>query len=189
MAAADSATVHQQLQSPLFALPAELVLQTIAQLSEDHHTLCSLARTCRLVQPLCEEHIYATIELLSTDDLQAICDAFKKRPRRVESVRILKMFYKYKDGMDSTMEDRELFNSYISELKALKEWEVESPFDNYKWNEAGGAEWVERDMENFREAIESASLRQRQSLQKDVGLGKMEKRKSYLKAKCEPGTN
>jgi hypothetical protein len=176
MATADEANLHPQLQSPLFALPAELILQTIAQLSEDYRTLCSLARTCRLVQPLCEEHIYATIELLSTDDLQAICDAFKKRPRRVESVRTLKMFYKYKDGMDSTMEDRELFNSYVSKLKALKEWEVESPFDNYKWEEAGGAEWVERDMEKFREAIETASLRQGQPLQQDIGLGKMEKR-------------
>lgn len=173
--------VLRQVQSPFLALPMELVLETIAHLSQDRKTLCSLARTCRLVHPICERHIYTTIELLSTDDLQAICHAFAQRPKRIEAVHTLKILYKHHNHIAATIEDRQALNNRIPQMKALRAWHVESPFDNFKWEEIGGNEWVERDMDDFRRAIEKASLSQglRSGLfcSNDVGLARLEQRR------------
>lgn len=166
-----------QLQSRFLSLPIELIIGTISHLSDDRKSLCALALTCRLAQPLCEEQIYATIELLSTDDLQAVCYAFAHRPQRVEAVNRLKILYKYHKQLAATVEEREAFNCCVRKMKALKEWHIESPFDNMgKWEEIAGNTWVERDMEHFRQSLESASLHPHQPLQTDVGLAKLEKR-------------
>lgn len=140
--------------SPLLALPAELVLKIISQLSkgdEDYYrTLCSLARTCRCLQPLCEECIYATI-VDSPDKLHKICDAFTKCPRRAESVRVLKCIT---IPCSSFMEDGKV-DVNLSKLKSL--------------------EWAER-----RAVTELVSLRQGQILQ-DLGFRKLEKCKPHRK--------
>jgi hypothetical protein len=173
-----AATEHEplrQLQSRFLSLPVELVIQTIACLAEDRLTLCALALTCRLVQPLCEELIYSSIDLRWTNELQEICHSFAKRPQRVEAVRKLQIVYKYHKRMAYTLEDRELLNRSIFKMKSLREWHIESPFDNFKWDDAGGNDWVMEDMEQFRQALEASSLRLGQPLLEDVGLSRLQK--------------
>ncbi|KAF2734652.1 hypothetical protein EJ04DRAFT_576758 [Polyplosphaeria fusca] len=165
-------TQHLQLQSPLLSLPAELVVHIVAQLSTKFRTLCSLARVCCYLQQLAEEHIYTSIELLSTDDLRVILNAFNTRPRRVKSVRDLKILYKFHEGLGATIDERELLNTYVGHMNNLRDWHVESPYDNFKWN-SGGNEWVEHDMRSFAQALEAASLRHGRDLQPDVGLSKL----------------
>jgi hypothetical protein len=138
-----------QTQSPLLSLPAELVVLVVEWLANEPHSLCSLARTCQLLQPIAEEHIYTAISLVSTDELRAIINAFTTRPERVESVQNLKLLYKFHDGLGATIDVRQLFNAHVGHMKSLKEWHVESPYDNFKWN-SGGHEWVQHDMESVR---------------------------------------
>jgi len=87
-------------------------------------------------------------------------------------------------------------------MKALKDWHIESPFDNFKWNDGPGHEWVEQDMEAFRKALEASSWLKsdiaagQQSFtigdrglvrQMDVGLAKLEKRRSTIVVQHEQG--
>jgi hypothetical protein len=160
----------------LFGLPVELVLQVVAHLANEKYALCSLAQTCRLLQDECEKHIYADINLLSTDDLKAIIEAFESRPERIASVETLKIAYSYHDSIQATLQERMRFNACLPKMRALKHWYVESPFDNFKWNKQGGHEWVEHDMEEIRKAIEAACLHT--NLDQNIGLSKLEKRRS-----------
>lgn len=162
----------------LLELPLELVVGVVEHLSTDKRTLCSLARTCQLLQAECEKRIYTTIELLSTNDLRAIIDAFLSRPERIASVETLKILYLFHNALGTTSLDRKDFNQCVARMTALKHWHVESPFDNFNWGK-GGEEWVEQDMEVFRKAIEAASLRLdhgRLVPPGDVGLSKLERR-------------
>ncbi|KAF2113584.1 hypothetical protein BDV96DRAFT_495688 [Lophiotrema nucula] len=166
-----------RLGSRFLELPAELVVEIVAQVANLEHarkSLCALAQTCRYLQPLAESYIYTTIELFETDDLLAILDAFNSRPARVETIHTLKILYKFRDNLDDTVVDRGRFNNHVVNMKALKEWHIESPCDNYNWNR-GGALWVRSDMEAFRHALEAASLHVGDMLNEEVGLGKLEK--------------
>ena len=169
----------RQPQSRFLSLPAELIFAIIAHLSDDRRTLCALARTCHLVHPHCEEYIYRTIELRETRDLEAICMAFNYRPERVAAVHKLGILYKHRKGrFGRSLVERHLFNGSVSRMTSLRDWHIESPFDNFKWGEPESVEWVEKDMESFRQCLEGASLREGQELQQDVGLAKLEKRTS-----------
>lgn len=161
----------------LFSLPDELLVQVIAHLSGDNETLCTLARTSRFFQIEAEKHIYNTIELFSTNNLHAIIEAFTRRPERIASVDTLKILYRFHEGLDATSEERDVFNRSVVRMNALRNWEIESPYDNYKWD-VGGEEWVRGDMEDFRNALETASLKmQGKSLivPSGVGLAKLER--------------
>lgn len=183
MAEMDGGTITRQLQSLFLRLPIELIIAVISHLSDDRATLCSFARTCRLVQPLCEDQIYRDVELQDTAKLEAICSAFARRPSRVEAVHTLKMVYKHHEHLDDTIDDREVLNNAIKYMKTLQEWHIESPFDNFLWEQAGGREWVERDMEVFRQALEATSLHVGVPPVEDVGLAKL-KKCEYLYYPC-----
>ncbi|CAI6294813.1 unnamed protein product [Periconia digitata] len=158
----------------LLHLPAELVVSIVAHLAQEKETLCSLARTCHLLQNECEKHIYTTINLLSTDDLRDIIDAFDARPERIASVQNLHIAYSYHAGLQATLQERMHFNAYLHKMKALRSWYVESPFDNFRWNENGGHEWVEQDMEEFCTALHK-SCSPMANPQQPIGLSKLEK--------------
>ncbi|KAF2685441.1 hypothetical protein K458DRAFT_301222 [Lentithecium fluviatile CBS 122367] len=158
MASADAKQPGYGGKSLLDVLPSELVIQVIEHLATDRHALCSFARTCRLLQIECEKRIYTAIELLSTNDLRAILEAFSRRPERIASVETLKILYRFHDGLGATSQERQAFNACVAQMKALRDWHVESPFDNFKWDEGPGYEWVEQDMEEFRKALEAASF-------------------------------
>ncbi|KAF2742197.1 hypothetical protein M011DRAFT_472432 [Sporormia fimetaria CBS 119925] len=163
-----------QPQLRLLCLPLELIIEIVRNLADDKQSLLHLAMTCRELHPLAEEQLYNTIELQDTGSLKAICYAFSKRPRRVEFVQTLRMVYRYERNLSQTFEDRQLLNRCIKDMKALREWRIESPFDNYKWREDdGAARWVEDDMEVFREALEAASLHQGRRRDEDVGLSRL----------------
>jgi hypothetical protein len=166
---------HAQAQSVFLSLPTELILEIIAHLDGDRKTLCNLAQTCRIVHPFCEKHIYADIELVSTDDLSDICYAFSKRRERIEAVQSLKILYKYHDGIANTLKERMVFNDCIRRMKALRAWHIESPFDNFKWGDAGGAEWVHTDMEVFRRSLARRSMFNGNSQEHEVALARLEK--------------
>ncbi|KAF2703405.1 hypothetical protein K504DRAFT_392437 [Pleomassaria siparia CBS 279.74] len=163
---------NSQQQSRLLSLPAELLIEVISHLSEERKALCALARTCRSLQPFCEELIYTVIELLETSDLSHILEAFSRRFERIAAVHTLRILYKFHKGLATTVNERMAFNACVGEMKNLTEWHVESPYDNFKW-EDGGNEWVERDMDVFRTALEKASLAT--SLQAESGLAKLSK--------------
>jgi hypothetical protein len=163
-----------QQQSRFLSLPAELIIAIVAHLSDDRAALCSLAQTCQHLQPLCEEHIYTVIELLSTDDLRDILEAFSRRPERIAAVHTLKILYKFHVGLATTVAERRDFNACVAKMNGLKDWHVESPYDNFHW-EKGGNEWVEYDMEDFRTALEKVSYSIGQPLQADLGLAKLNK--------------
>ncbi|KAF1962560.1 hypothetical protein CC80DRAFT_487983 [Byssothecium circinans] len=159
-------------------LPDELLVQIISHLALDKRSLCSLARACSFFRHECEKHIYTTIDLLSTDDLRAIIEAFARRPERIASVETLNIVYSFHDGIGTTLQERTSFNDCVKKMKALRNWHIESPFDNFKWNNEGGREWVEEDMEEFRRALEGASLREGVGgliKSENVGLARLEK--------------
>ena len=161
----------------LSSLPDELLVQVVSHLADDTKTLCTLARASRFFQVEAEKYIYTTIELLSTNDLHAIIEAFTRRPERVAFVETLKILYRFHGGLGATLAERNVFNQCVKGMKALRQWEIESPYDNYKWDE-GGDEWVLGDMEEFRKALESASLQSQGSsplASPDVGLAKLER--------------
>ncbi|KAL5411391.1 hypothetical protein PMIN06_001561 [Paraphaeosphaeria minitans] len=161
----------------LFYLPDELLVQVVSHLAGDAQTLCSLARVSRFFQIEAEKHIYTNIELLSTNHLHAIIEAFTRRFDRVAYVETLKILYRFHGGLGATADERAVFNSCVGGMKALRSWEIESPYDNYKWDE-GGDEWVLKDMEKFRAHLEAASLEVAAgSLTRrgDVGLSKLER--------------
>ncbi|PVI05333.1 hypothetical protein DM02DRAFT_610643 [Periconia macrospinosa] len=157
----------------LLDLPAELVVQIVDHLALEKETLCSLAQTCRLLQNECEKHIYATIDLHSTNDLTYIIEAFERRPARIACVETLNIIYKFHNNIQTTLEDRMRFNVCLHRMEALKHWYVESPFDNFQWDCDGGHEWVEDDMEEFRKALERPCL-PKTNLRQDIGLSKLE---------------
>lgn len=138
-------------------LPNELTLAVVQQLAHDKRTLCTLAQTCRGFQQLAEEHIYKTIKLRSVRDLQRIISAFVARHDRVRAVHTLKILYRYNEHLDVSLERRKAFNECVAQMVNLREWHIESPYDNFKW-EKGGHEWVEGDMERFRQALEKACV-------------------------------
>ncbi|KAF2021322.1 hypothetical protein BU24DRAFT_438464 [Aaosphaeria arxii CBS 175.79] len=170
----DTDTPNHPAHSHFLSLPAELILTIITHLADDRPALCSLAQTCHYLKPLAEEHIYSTIELLSTDDLRAIITAFSRDPQRVGAVNTLKILYKHHDALSTTVEERQTFNRYVKQMKLLRDWHVESPYDNFKWAH-GGFEWVDEDMEEFRQSLESAALHSGQPLVEEIGLAKLEK--------------
>jgi hypothetical protein len=140
-------------------LPTELVLLIVDHLAGDNQALCTLARTCRALQHLAEEEIYKTIELFTVRDLHVIIEAFKYRHERVRAVQTLKLQYHYdtKD-LDETTHTRSTFNECIAHMVNLREWHIESPYDNCHWDDDGDGpqQWVEGDMERFRKALEFA---------------------------------
>lgn len=167
-------------------LPNELTLAVVQQLAHDKRTLCTLAQTCRGFQQLAEEHIYKTIKLRSVRDLQRIISAFVARHDRVRAVHTLKILYRYNEHLDVSLERRRAFNECVAEMVNLREWHIESPYDNFKW-EKDGHEWVEGDMERFRQALEKACVDGAQektrfaqdqslwkSLQRTVGLAQLQ---------------
>jgi hypothetical protein len=140
--------------------------------------LCSLARACKFFQVECEKHIYTTIDLLHTDDLCDILKAFTRRPERIAAVETLNIVYRFHDGISATLDDRKNFNVCVPRMTALKNWHIESPFDNFKWERNGGREWVEQDMQDFRKALDGACFQLdngRMSQLDHVGLSKLEK--------------
>lgn len=167
-------------------LPNELTLAVVQQLANDNRSLCTLARTCRGFQQLAEEHIYKTIKLRSVRDLQRIISAFVSRHERVGAVHTLKILYRWNEHLEVSLERRKAFNECVAQMVNLREWLIESPYDNFKWDQ-GGHEWVEGDMERFRQALEKACVdgaRERErfaqdrnlcrSLQRTVGLAQLE---------------
>lgn len=140
------------------SLPTELVLLVVEYLATDYSALATLAVTCRALQHLAEEQLYGTIELDTVRDLEAVIAAFTARRERARVVQSLKIQYQYRpEHLDGTVELRKTFNACIAQMVNLREWHIESPYDNYHWDKgSGGHEWVARDMETFREALEAA---------------------------------
>ncbi|KAJ4346422.1 uncharacterized protein N0V89_010351 [Didymosphaeria variabile] len=170
------AATDRSKPNSLFYLPDELLVHVVSHLASDAQTLCALARTCRFFQIEAEKHIYTKIGLLSTDDLHAIIEAFTRRFDRVASVETLKILYRFHGGLGATADERSVFNACVGHMRALRSWEIESPYDNYKWDE-GGDEWVLKDMENFRMHLEKASLKAVAGSMNepgDVGLSRLE---------------
>jgi hypothetical protein len=148
------------LSTASLSLPNELALIVIDYLEDDNKTLCSLARTCRGLQHLAEERLYKTIALLSVKHLQAIIEAFTYRHARVRAVQTLKILYQYhSDDLDGSDETRTTFNERVAHMVNLREWHIESPYDNSsRWEVAGGEHWVKHDMQRFRDALETACV-------------------------------
>ncbi|KAI8933320.1 hypothetical protein NX059_009944 [Plenodomus lindquistii] len=145
------------LCSAVNSLPNELALVIVDQLADDNRTLCALARTCRNLQYLAEERIYKTIDLLSVKDLHAIITAFTRRRRRIRAVQTLRILYQYKQNdLKKSADSRTTFNEFVAHMVNLREWHIESPYDNFHWGNAGGDAWVTQDMERFRRALEEA---------------------------------
>ncbi|KAH6638824.1 hypothetical protein C7974DRAFT_122069 [Boeremia exigua] len=138
-------------------LPNELTLAVVQQLQYDKYTLCQLAQTCRDFQQLAEEHIYKTIKLRSVGDLHRVIAAFAARHERVRAVQTLKILYRWNPRLEVSLERRRAFNECVAQMVNLRNWHIESPYDNFKW-EKGGHEWVNGDMEHFRLALEKACV-------------------------------
>ncbi|KAH7071089.1 hypothetical protein BKA63DRAFT_517315 [Paraphoma chrysanthemicola] len=139
-------------------LPTELVLLVIDHLANDNEALCTLARTNRALQHLAEEHIYKTIELFTVRDLHSIIDAFAHRYERVRAVQTFKLQYHYNAReLDDNVDIRRTFNECVAHMVNLREWHIESPYDNCHWDDGEGPQqWVEGDMERFRAALDVA---------------------------------
>jgi hypothetical protein len=143
------------------SLPTELVLLVVDHLAGDNKTLCTLARTCRALQHLAEEQIYKTIELFTVRDLHDIIEAFTYRHQRARAVQTLKLQYHYNvKDLDENTNTRGMFNECVAHMVNLREWHIESPYDNCHWDDEGDGphQWVEGDMERFRAALESACI-------------------------------
>jgi hypothetical protein len=146
------------LSSACSQLPTELVLLVIDHLANDNAALCTLARTNRALQHLAEEHIYKTIELFTVRDLHDIIEAFAHRYQRFRAVQTLKLQYHYHaQDLHENVGMRITFNECVAHMVNLREWHIESPYDNCHWNDGEGPQqWVESDMERFRTALERA---------------------------------
>ncbi|KAF2125321.1 hypothetical protein P153DRAFT_425753 [Dothidotthia symphoricarpi CBS 119687] len=139
-------------------LPNELTLLVIDHLSGDNQALCNLARTCRGLQHLAEEQLYKTIELLSVNNLHKIIQAFKCRNERVRAVQTLKILYRHvPEHLEDSLGARIVFNDCVAQMVHLREWHIESPYDNFNWG-TGGHEWVEQDMKSFRVVLEKSCV-------------------------------
>ena len=147
------------LGSNTLRLPNELALLVIECLAHDSSALCALARTCRGLQYPAEAQIYKHIDLFSVTDLYAIIDAFACRYERARAVHTLKIQYQYEpEDLQDSQSTRKLFNACVAHMVNLREWHIESPFDNCRWLEEGGQEWVERDMVHFQHILEAACV-------------------------------
>ncbi|CBY00159.1 hypothetical protein LEMA_P012890.1 [Plenodomus lingam JN3] len=145
------------LRSADSSLPNELAFLIIDHLTDDRQTLCALAQTCSNLQYLAEDRLYKTIHLLSVKDLHAIIAAFTNRPARVRAVQTLRILYQYRQNdLNKSADSRTAFNEFVAQMVHLRAWHIESPYDNFHWEKAGGDAWVERDMERFRRALEQA---------------------------------
>jgi hypothetical protein len=177
------------LSSAQNSLPTELVLLIVAQLEDDKETLCTLAQTCRTLQDFAEEHIYRTIELFTVRDLRNIITAFESRVERSRAVHTLKLQYQFHElDLEANFDARRAFNDCIANMPNLREWHIESPYDNCNWDKGlGPHQWVEGDMRRFREALEHACIegpveaeriqaerRLGQNIQRTVGLALLE---------------
>jgi hypothetical protein len=147
------------LGTAISTLPNELALLVIDNLEGNNKALCALARTCRGMQHLAEERLYKRIELLSIKNLHAIIEAFTLRHERVRAVQTLKILYQYKDdSLEDSDEIRTIFNECVARMVNLREWHIESPYDNFHWEGAGGEAWVHGDMQRFRHALDMACI-------------------------------
>jgi hypothetical protein len=147
------------LGSGQHSLPTELVLLIVESLAHDNKTLCALAQTCRALQYIAEEQIYKTIRVSTVRDLRDIIYAFSRRRDRASSVHKLVLHYQYQAAeLDSTLESRSVFNECVVRMTNLRQWYIESPYDNSgNWDKGDGPEqWVRGDMEEFRGALELA---------------------------------
>jgi hypothetical protein len=146
------------LASAQNSLPTELVLLIVEQLADDKEALCTLAQTCRALQHVAEEHLYRRIELFTVRDLHNIINAFSCRPERFRAVHTLKLQYQYDEkDLDDSFDTRRTFNECIAHMPNLREWHIESPYDNCNWDKGlGPHQWVEGDMRRFRAALENA---------------------------------
>ena len=159
-------------------LPTELVLVIIDHLSNDIESLCTLARTSRALQQLAEEHIYKNIELTTVLGLHAIIQAFTYRHERVRAVHTLKLQYHHSiKELDDNMDMRTTFNECVAHMVNLREWHIESPYDNSgHWEHGQGPQdWVRRDMERFQVALATACIdgpAEAQRIQAERALGK-----------------
>jgi hypothetical protein len=147
------------LGSAQHSLPTELVLLVVDQLAGDNQTLCILARASRALQQLAEEQLYKRIEVFTVRDLHNIIAAFTSRSERARAVQTLNLHYHYNNkDLDENTHTRTTFNECIAHMVNLREWHIESPYDNCHWDEGIGPEtWVKGDMERFRKALELAS--------------------------------
>ncbi|OAL00125.1 hypothetical protein IQ06DRAFT_276699 [Phaeosphaeriaceae sp. SRC1lsM3a] len=139
-------------------LPTELVILIVEHLAKDDNTLAKLARTCRALQDLAEQQLYKTIDLLTVRDFDTIIRAFIGRPDRIRAVHTLKLQYHYSpEDLSDTFDTRCIFNGYVANMVNLREWHIESPYDNCHWTDGEGPEkWVKNDMNDFRGALEHA---------------------------------
>ncbi|EMD92222.1 hypothetical protein COCC4DRAFT_129775 [Bipolaris maydis ATCC 48331] len=145
------------LSSANSRLPNELALLVIDHLEGSNKALCALAQTCRSMQHLAEERLYKTVELLSVKNLHAIISAFTLRRERIRAVQTLKILYQYQPGdLKDSDELRATFNECVADMVNLRDWHIESPYDNFHWEGAGGEAWVEGDMQRFRRALDTA---------------------------------
>lgn len=172
-----SATLHAGHHE----LPIELVLSVIDHLSDDKKALCMLARTNRALQHFAEEHIYKTIPLEKVLHLHAIIQAFTYRHERVRAVQTLKLQYHYNTRqLEDSIEMRKTFNECVAHMVNLREWHIESPYDNCQWeDEIGPEKWVKTDMEKFRVALQSACIdgpREAHRIHAEQALGKVVER-------------
>ncbi|ORY19253.1 hypothetical protein BCR34DRAFT_209042 [Clohesyomyces aquaticus] len=166
---------------PLLDLPSELIIQIIncfdVWFKCDEDALHALACTCRLLQVLGEEQLYKSIRLRFTDDIGALIHSFEQRPDRLKAVQKLDILYKWHPGLHGTLGVRKRFNELIPDMLNLKEFHVESPYDNEKkWHESeSAADWSGHDMVHFRLHLERTSLQEGSLFVPDIGLGKLEK--------------
>ncbi|KAH8732038.1 hypothetical protein GQ44DRAFT_822159 [Phaeosphaeriaceae sp. PMI808] len=140
-------------------LPAELVVLIVDHLAGDNKTLCALAQTCRALQHLAEELIYKVIILSTVRNLRTIIDAFVRRMGRAHAVQILKLQYHYNpQELDDYLDIRMIFDSFLSHMVNLREWYIESPYNNSgHWEEGDGPEqWIQHDMVIFQEMLDTA---------------------------------
>lgn len=146
------------LGSAQSSLPIELVMLIVEHLANDDKTLANLARTCRSLQDLAEQQLYKTINLPTVRDFDRIIRAFIGRPDRIRAVHTLKLQYHYSpEDLSDTFDQRIIFNGYVADMVNLREWHIESPYDNCHWTDVEGpAQWVNNDMNDFRAALEHA---------------------------------
>ncbi|KAI2476642.1 hypothetical protein Ptr902_11989 [Pyrenophora tritici-repentis] len=172
------------LGSATSTLPTELTLLVLDHLEGNNQALCSLARTCRSMQRLAEERVYKTIELTSVVDLRDVSAAFLSRYQRLQAVQTLKLLYQYEETtLKNSDRARAEFNKNVPHMINLREWHIESPWDNFHWSESGGDDWVGTDMEQFRAALDLAcenGLKETEVIAAERQLGKHMERKTGL---------
>ena len=145
-----------QLRSSLFTIPTEIRLLILDCLYYDVPALKSLAQTCKAMQPLAEALLYTEIVIHDLPLCSTLIKSFKSRPDRATTVESISLLLPY-EKLRGTRHIRKDFLEWLSRMKSLKDLDIESPYDNWRrWLD--GPEWVEQDMEQIREALETSSL-------------------------------